>query len=141
MAHFEDRCTHRAHSFSGARLLRYAIRLLGAQMTESRPAGIGALVLLVASPGTFVQTDLAVSRHHYGGGSVGVAFGGGDLGVRQAHRPFRSQRKAGQRDHQQSTQYKAHDGISLVRVVRTLFRIRKGFILRGSVLYTVPNIR
>jgi hypothetical protein len=25
--------------------------------------------------------------------------------------------------------------------VRTLFRIRKGFILRGSVLYTVPNIR
>src|SRR5262245_18336387 len=89
---FTPRCP-RKRTFRVMRLLRYAIRLLGAQMTEARPAGISALVLLVASPGTFVQTDLAVSRHHNGGGSVGVAFSGGRLGFRQAHRSSRGKSK------------------------------------------------
>jgi hypothetical protein len=63
-------------------------------MTQAWAAGIGALLPIVAPFGAFVQTGLALSRHRDGGGSIGVAFGGGCLCFRQAHRPFRSKSKA-----------------------------------------------
>jgi hypothetical protein len=48
-------------------------------MAQAWTAGIGALLFIVAASGAFVQTDLAVSGHHDGGGCIGVAFGGGCL--------------------------------------------------------------
>jgi hypothetical protein len=69
---------------------RYAIRLLGARMTQAWAAGIRTLLLAVAPVGATVQTGLAVRRHRDGGGCIGVAFGGGRLRFRQAHRCLRS---------------------------------------------------
>src|SRR5262249_46867076 len=65
-----------------ARLLRYAIRLLGARMTQAWPTGTRALRLIVATSGAFVQTGLAVSRHRDGGCGIGVALGGSSLRFR-----------------------------------------------------------
>jgi uncharacterized ParB-like nuclease family protein len=87
-------------------------------MTQARAAGTGALLLIVASVGASVQTDLAVSRHRDGGCGIGVAFGGGCLRLRQAHRSFRSEGKARRQACQQNTQHKAHDGISFFAVIR-----------------------
>jgi hypothetical protein len=84
-------------------------------MAQAWAAGIGALLLIVAASGALVQTDLAVSRHHDGGGCIGVAFGGGCVCFRQAHRSFRGKNESGQQGHRQNTQHKTHNGISLFR--------------------------
>jgi len=98
---------------ASTRLLRYAIRPLGARMTDSRPAGISALPLVVAPVGAFVQTGLAIGRRRDGGRGLGVAFLGGGLGLRQAHGSLRSKSKTRRQRYQQKAQNKAHDGISL----------------------------
>jgi hypothetical protein len=100
---------------ASTRLLRYAIRPLGARMTDSRPAGISALPLVVAPVGAFVQTGLAIGRRRDGGRGLGVAFLGGGLGLRQAHGSLRSKSKTRWQRYQQNAQNKAHDGISLLR--------------------------
>lgn len=102
------------HKPASTRLLRYAIRRLGAWMTDSRPAGISALPLVVAPLGASVQTGLVIGRRRDGGRGVSVAFLGGSLGLRQAHGSFRSKSKTRQR-YQQNAQHKAHDGISILR--------------------------
>src|SRR5258707_6806313 len=94
-------------------LLRYAIRLVAARMTDSRPASTRALPLIVAPVGAFVQTGLAIGRCGDGGRSLGVAFLGGGLGLRQAHGSLRSKSKTRWQRHQQNAQHKAHDSISL----------------------------
>jgi hypothetical protein len=84
-------------------------------MAQAWAAGIGALLLVVTASGAFVQTDLAVRRHHDGGCSIGIAFGGGCLRFRQAHRSFRGKSEGWQQGYRQNTQQKAHDSISLFR--------------------------
>ena len=90
------------HNPASTRLLRYAIRLLGARMTESRAAGISALPLVVAPLGASVQTGLAIGRRRDGGRGVSVAFLGGSLGLRQAHGSLRSKSKTRRQRYQQN---------------------------------------
>ena len=89
--------------------------MLGARMTDSRPAGVCALPLVMAPVGAFVQTGLAIGRRHDGCRGLGVAFLGGGLGLRQAHGSLRSKSKTWRQRYQQNAQHKAHDGISLLR--------------------------
>jgi hypothetical protein len=91
------------------RLLRYAIRRLGARMTESRAAGISAFPLVVAPLGASVQTGLVIGRRRDGGRGVSVAFLGGSLGLRQAHGSLRSRSKTRRQGYQQNAQHKAHE--------------------------------
>jgi hypothetical protein len=84
-------------------------------MTQAWAARISALLLTMAPVGASVQTGLAVSRQRDGGSGIGVTFGGCCLRFRQAHRSFRSKSKARRQGYEQSTQHKAHDGISLLR--------------------------
>jgi len=109
------RFTPESGHFASTRLFRYAIRLLGAWMTQARSAGIGALLPIVTPLGAFVQAGLAVGRHRYGGGGIGVAFGCGYLSFRQTHGSFRSESNGRRQGHQQNTQHKSHGGISLLR--------------------------
>ena len=95
-------------------LLRHAIRLFAVRMTESRPAGISTLPLIVAPVGASVQTGLAIGRRPDGGRGLSVAFLGGSLGLRQAHGSVRSKSKTWRQSYQQNAQHKAHDGISLL---------------------------
>src|SRR5258708_5733362 len=100
---------------ASTRLLRYAIRLVGARMTDSRPAGTRALPLVVAPVGAFVKTGLAIGRCGDGGRSLGVAFLGGRLGLRQAHGSLRSKSKTRWHRYQQNAQHKAHDRSPFLR--------------------------
>ncbi|HMF22138.1 MAG TPA: hypothetical protein VKG24_08435 [Pseudolabrys sp.] len=113
--HSHLRFTPESGHFASTRLFRYAIRLLGAWMTQARSAGIGALLPIVTPLGAFVQAGLAVGRHRYGGGGIGVAFGCGYLSFRQTHGSFRSESNGRRQGHQQNTQHKSHGGISLLR--------------------------
>jgi hypothetical protein len=101
------------HKPASTRLLCYAIRLLGARMTDSRSAGISALLLVVAPVGASIQTGLAIGRRGDGGRGLGIAFLGGGPGLRQAHGSLRSKSKTRRQRCQQNAQHKAHDGISL----------------------------